>query len=885
MKMEKNSASRLRALFDGQPRLKDMAANRTYARPLIETYPGVTFDRPMGRSMRVYTPAMKGSLWGSPDRLTLSLLKTDVFDRRYFRTKPVTLEEVMAGAYSEANRTFDDMPRVGLTRPKYGTLLESGGRIDRQAWSENYPFPCQKSVGQIIVRADDVAGAPQPEAVASMADGSVRVRTEKGGAALSVDYLLCMKRNVVAVRAEYEGFTSPLSFRLYRHQDQGHRRYMDADGHYIPKEQRKIVYHPVDPSEPVGYYDYEADAAFNGPFDPPVCGTDGRFFWVEQVFPAETTFPEGFRYAMVGLVSDQSAAIAEHGMAKGLGTPQRMPRDAQGKLILPVKSVGHDDLYDMIDRAFTLVREAPGVAGDAALPTGGSGEAVLYAAVVTINETKDYLAEAKRMLLEAEAMGFDALRAENRAWYDDLYDRREQGRIVLSGPEQEEADEKLINDAYLSWSYGHGGYCVPDPSKNEGSASYAAFDIDTQAWHSLPCYNELFTEGPWFVRNRAEVMLQWPRLVWHWRHALHGKAEAIYGLPGLVMGHGYLPPVTPDPWYIENQTLDFCMEVPGQVMKVIWNFWDYTGDDIMLRGTIYPLLRELAVFYEAFARRGWDGQYYHLLPTVETESYGISYHLEFAKDTTGAIAMFRKILSLAAEAAEYLGEDADKIPGWREVAERLPPYPTFQMGMGEILGGNPGIIPRWSAGDHEINSGNYPATLADEITLDSPQALKDLIIRTADTVRNNHNTEPYILTGAFAEHTVVGYNVTPVKIESASLLAGELLRAPERLLNSRSGRIHLFPVVPKDSAVAFQGFLTRGGFEVSAAKDASGVTAVTVRARRSIPCRLMNPWPGQRVTVTDTASGEAVLCSVDAANGECLVFTARAGGAYSVDRA
>ena len=878
------SLERLQAYFDSQPRLKTLAKGRTFTRKLL-TYPGVTFDRPMGRSVRLYTPSMKGSLWGKPEQLTLSLLKTDVFDRRYFRTKPVTVDEVMRGAFHPVNKDYDDMPRVGLTRPKYGTLLETGGRLDKQAWSENYPFPCQKSVGQLILFSEDMRGVPQPDAVVSQEDGVARLEmTNNAGAKLRVDCLMGMKRNVCAIRASYAGLQQPLTFRLHRHQDQGHRRYMDENGNYIPKEKRNVVYHPVNPKEPVGYYDYEADADFNGPFEPPVSHVDGRFFWIEQVFPAETTFPEGFRYALVGLVSDAQAEITAQEMAKYLGSYQALPRDAQGNIIFPEKSVGHDDLYFMVERAFSLVREAPGVAATAKLPQAGSGEAVLYTTVVTLNETADYLQRAKAMLLEAEKLGFEGLRKENADWYQALYERREDGRIFVEGEGAQAAEEKLFNDAYLSWSYGHGGYCKPNPAKNEGSASYAAFDIDTQAWHSLPCYNELFTEGPWFVRNRSDVMEQWPQLIWHWQDALRGKARDIYGLPGLVMGHGYLPPVTPDPWYIENQTLDFCMEVPGQVMKVIWNFWDYTADEEFLRKTAYPLLRDLAIFYEAFARRGWDGEHYQLMPTVETESYGISYQLEFAKNTTGAIAMFRKILNLACEAAAYLGEDAELIPGWREVAENLPPYPTFQMGMGKILAGNPGIIPRWSAGDHEINSANYPASLADEINLDSPQELKDLIIRTADTVRNNHNTEPYILTGAFRDHTVVGYNITPQPIDNAELLTTELLKAPERLLNSRSGRIHLFPVTPRASRVAFRGFLTRGGFEVSAAKDEGGVTAVALHARRSLACQLMSPWPGSTVQVMDETVGQIVAHAVDASNGECIVFEAQAGHTYSVDR-
>lgn len=122
-----------------------------------------------------------------------------------------------------------------------------------------------------------------------------------------------------------------------------------------------------------------------------------------------------------------------------------------------------------------------------------------------------------------------------------------------------------------------------------------------------------------------------------------------------------------------------------------------------------PSLRELAVFYEAFARRGWEGNYFHLLPTVETESYGIAYRLKYSWDATGAIAIFRKILNLAREAAGQLDVDEDLIPGWKEVADHLPPYATFRVGCGEILSGNPGAMPRRQAGDHEINSALYPA--------------------------------------------------------------------------------------------------------------------------------------------------------------------------------
>lgn len=884
--MNTNSKSIIDGIFESQPTLEQMAEKASFSRAVPATYPGGVFDRPMGRSVRIYTPEIKGSVWGQPEGLTLSLLKTDVYDRRYFRRKPVTLEEVMKGAFSDANKDFDDMSLVGLTRPKYGTLLETGGRFDAQAWSENYPFPCQKAVGQAIVLADDLKGACQPCAQQSMRDGTARISVEADGSSMDLEYLCGMKRNVAAVQVDYRNLKTPLRFRLYRHQDQGHRRYMDENGNYIPKEERGIVYTPVDRSEPVGYYDYEADADFNYPFDPPSCGQDGRFFWVEQVFPKDRAFPEGFRYVYMGMVSDPGAQVSCQQLQKGLGTPQRMPRDPQGKLILPSITVGHDGELERLERDFSYVRSAPGVAATAALPQAGSGSAVLYTVAVTCNEAENYIEEAKRQLLEAERLGMAGLREENRSWYTDLYRRRENGRIVVGNTRgrKEAADAVFLNDAYLSWSYSHGGFCAPDPSKLQGSAGYAAFDVDTQSWHSLPCYNELFTEGKWFVRNQYEIMTMWPKLITFWRDALKQKARDIYDLPGMIWGHGYLPPVTPDPWYIENQTLDFCMEVPGQVMKVIWNLWDYTGDEAYLRETAYPLLRELAIFYEAFARRGWDGSYYHLLPTVETESYGIAYQLKYSRDTTGAIAMFRAVLNLACQAAGLLEVDGDLIPGWKEVADNLPPYPTFNVGCGKILAGNPGAMPRWQAGDHEINSALYPATLADEINLDSPQELKDLIIRTADTVRTKWNDDAYIAMGCFPEEIPCSYNTPAVPITDEEALSRQLVATPERMLNSRSGRIHLFPAVPGWSVITFRNLLARGGFAVSAAKDETGVTAVVISSARTLPCRLMDPWDTWELSITDLTTGQETPWEPENDNGRCILFCAEAGHSYSIDR-
>lgn len=156
----------------------------------------------------------------------------------------------------------------------------------------------------------------------------------------------------------YEGIEAP-EIRIYRNLDQGHRRYMDEKGNYIPT----VVYQPANPDEPLGYYDFDADKDVNGLFEPPTTGRDGRFFWVHQVFPAEKTFPEGFRYVMMSMVSDQEAEIEEYALAHDLGSKPYIGRDSQGVLLVPgIRTMTHPEMFEIMATNYTYVSGAPGVA-------------------------------------------------------------------------------------------------------------------------------------------------------------------------------------------------------------------------------------------------------------------------------------------------------------------------------------------------------------------------------------------------------------------------------------------------------------------------------------------------------------------------------------------
>jgi hypothetical protein len=174
-----------------------------------------------------------------------------------------------------------------------------------------------------------------------------------------------------------------------------------------------------------------------------------------------------------------------------------------------------------------------------------------------------------------------------------------------------------------------------------------------------------------------------------------------------------------------------------------------------------------------------------------------------------------------------------------------------------------GIEPKHLPGDHFGEAAMYPTILADEINLDSPQAQKDMMRRTVQALQGSG-------TGGS----------TLLLLGVASNVAGGRRRPgddSEAMLNSRSGRIHLFPVVPPADEVGFQHFQARGGFLVSACKKADGVYYLEIQARRDNRCHLMNPWPGRQVNIHEVGKTEPVPFQLDKSNGECLVFALAAG--------
>jgi hypothetical protein len=757
---------------------------------------------------------------------TEGLRQADPQGREVVRLNRLLLED----AYP---REISRKPGNSLRPLDLGWLRKEGGSRDPYRYPMRYAFPCLKPVGQIILGLDPLAGASTPRLTQSCANGVTRLQVTNGNATASLQYVLGMTRDTYAIRGALTGTSAPVWLRLYRHRDTTHLDYMTADGKRYTKPEA------------------ETDRAFNGPMDPPTSGKDGRHFWIRQKMPAEKTFPQGFEYVLMGVVAGAGTVKLEAVEGQtGLGTPPPNP---------PMP-------WDWFGAPRPPIAEAPGAAATATLTPAADGKLDAFVTIVTTMDGPDLIALAKKRLAEAEAAGFEGLVRENTRWWNAFYDRRENGR-VFRGLGGTQCTDNLRAIYQQSWTDSHGGGTKTDMRQLECSASYALPERDFQEFDSAPCYNEIFPTSC-FVRNWGDSQDMWKQLVTYWLPGAKQNAREMFGMPGMLITHGYLPPVKPDKYVHTCITLELCLGTMAEILRPAWDEWDYGGNTNFLRQECYPLMREMALFYAAYAKKGADG-YYHVIPSMEEERWGIYPEFSRNKDVISSLCLFRWGLTKAADAAELLGVDADLRQQWREVAARMAPNPTWQRPEGVIFAAMPGVEPRHLPRDHFGDAAAYPTLLADEVNLDSPKEQREMMIRTVRVLPSGTTAATLLLLG-----------VPPAQEGGRRGRSGD---DAEMLLNSRSGQIHLFPAVAPSAEVAFRNFQARGGFLVSACKDAQRVYNVEIAARRTLPCQLMNPWPGRPVVVHEVGQAEPVAVQLDQRNGECLVFAAVATHKYQVE--
>ncbi|MFA5204578.1 MAG: glycoside hydrolase N-terminal domain-containing protein [Lentisphaeria bacterium] len=147
---------------------------------------------------------------------------------------------------------------------------------------------------------------------------------------------------------------------------------------------------------------------------------------------------------------------------------------------------------------------------------------------------------------------------------------------------------------------------------------------------------------------------------------LYGLAGACYGGVNDVENLGnvddlFLLATGPNAWLAQS----------------LWQVWEYTRDDALLREKIYPVIREIGRFYEGLLQQDAQGRLV-TAPSGSPENTPKGYPVQsiLSAMSTFDIELLHELFGNLVAASGRLGVDADGVSRWTEILQKLP-LPTI----------------------------------------------------------------------------------------------------------------------------------------------------------------------------------------------------------------
>ncbi len=156
-------------------------------------------------------------------------------------------------------------------------------------------------------------------------------------------------------------------------------------------------------------------------------------------------------------------------------------------------------------------------------------------------------------------------------------------------------------------------------------------------------------------------------------------ARALYNCRGVFM------PITTDAWAAttpEARGWDCWVGGASWLVQHAWMRWEFSRDEDFLRRRTYPLLKEVAAFWEDYLvphpAKGW----LVAVPSYSPENtfIGGTKPVSLCVSAAMDVELAYEVLSHAAEAAAILGVDADLQAKWRQMLAKLPPLQVGKHG-------------------------------------------------------------------------------------------------------------------------------------------------------------------------------------------------------------
>jgi hypothetical protein len=441
-------------------------------------------------------------------------------------------------------------------------------------------------------------------------------------------------------------------------------------------------------------------------------------------------------------------------------------------------------------------------------------------------------------------------------WYETLHARRCTTKAGKTPP------GLFLPSTVLDYSHWHGDYHTNYNYQQPFYADYTANQLDL---------GDAYFTG-------MDYLLQMGRII----------AAKYYGTRGVfIQLTGYPIQATDD--VLGAVPMGRMAYMTGWAANQYWWRYLYTQDQQWLRDVGYPVLRDCALFYTDFMRKGDDGLY-HVFPSNQGED-GFSGDPKDYTDRAQVMRHLRYCLRSAIQASEVLNVDPDLREQWRdrldhaagddghppaklaglarhfaeacppEFGDGAPPAKPVDDSSPEAWPGPGNWVDLWYAGQ-------YPMLALPNIRSGRLDPERAFVGMKRIVERWRH---PNGLIWAMA---VTNYGHCGAWTETLGMAAP----LQEMLLQSYGGVLRIFPCWPAGVAASFTTLRAEGAFLVSGSWKDGRVTSLEVFSEKGGTCRLFAPWPGG--IAVQTAAGQPVACE-DWAPG-IPAFETTVGEKYSV---
>ncbi len=379
----------------------------------------------------------------------------------------------------------------------------------------------------------------------------------------------------------------------------------------------------------------------------------------------------------------------------------------------------------------------------------GEGEILILVKLFVKSEDRQKSFRRLEEELKELPADYETLLARHRALHEPLYRSAELQIEEETGTPEDITNERLLEEAYEEgapnalinrlWKFGR--YLLISGTR-PGALPFPLYGIFhgrySMAWpHNMA--NENLQMIYWHVMGGGLAELFLPVMDYFLAEMpqFRDNAKKLFGLPGIYMPAGTTPGNA-----VPNQIVPVIMNwvgCAGWIAQHFYSYYQYSGDEDLLKEKILPFMKEAADFYEAYLVKGGGG-IYKIYPSVSPENTPkslmpgeewehMAHPCPSAVNATMDIAIIKELLTNLCEAAERTGLYQDKTEAWQEIIEHLPAYEATEEG--DVREWQwPGLTQRYN---HRHLSHIYPMFPGREIVKGvAPKALTDTFEKAVD---------------------------------------------------------------------------------------------------------------------------------------------------------